>query len=440
MATQIIDAERVESERKEIAKTFFAKVYGKSVPGKGANIRHDGRGGHGLEKLMGLRQNCRNQPDFEFFELKCHTRGKITYGDWKGKYIWEDPDFGITRDQFLEIFGRRSPRTGKFSWSGKPVPKIGHYNAFGQILEVQDDKSILALYSFSKDQRADKLNIVPERFRKERLVLVTWECEIMKRRVEDKYNKGGWCKGNKDKNGKYYSISFGEPIDYDSWIEDVKAGKIIFDSGMVQGESRTYSAWRSSNSHWEKRVTRVYHKPESIEGENEISDEAAEFVKKLTSKKSDRGRLKEWKKRAMRWLGDKLSCIVGEDIPKLVVKALIRFNILPLNAGANWDRSRTTEKKIREKLSKPRGKGRKGRGVNVDEVIETANLLAESSVNPSTKYSIEAVVKVLPSKHHLLKNEGRGERECQIGRPRESQLFFDYNPTITCNHVDRAHS
>ena len=65
----------------------------------------------------------------------------------------------------------------------------------------------------------------------------------------------GWFKCNKDINGIYTTIVFGDPINFETWINGVKKGLIFFDSGMYAGNPRPYSQWRANNNYWESLIT-----------------------------------------------------------------------------------------------------------------------------------------------------------------------------------------
>jgi len=241
---------KIEEERSKIVDLYFSKVHGRKFEDKGGT--HDGRRGHALEAMMGLTRNCRNQPDFVYFELKIDTKSKTSYGDWSPSYwIFNDPSGGISRAKFMEIFGKYNEKKSRWSWSGKPVPKINVHNTFGQILEVDPDLSISIRYSYSKDQREDKATIVPAHLCKDDLMLAKWDAQHLRCLVENKFNHGGWCKCKKDKNGVFNEIVFGDPFTYEQWVGWVKTGDVFFDSGMCQKSSRNYASWRAHNEHWD---------------------------------------------------------------------------------------------------------------------------------------------------------------------------------------------
>jgi hypothetical protein len=246
--------------KKKIIKLFTKNVFGKKPDISRSNIKHDGKDGHWLETQMGIAHNASNSPDLEGFEMKNNTTNKTTFGDWSADYyIFKDKKYGIDRDKFLMIFGAPNPlKKNRYSWSGKPTPKIGSYNTFGQILKVDKNNNITAVYSFSKDQRKDKKKIVPKSMQKDNLVIAKWSAEMMRKRVEDKFNMLGWFKCLKSIDGFYSNIVFGAPINFDTWIQGVRKGLIFFDSGMYQGNIRPYSQWRADNKYWNSLIIETY--------------------------------------------------------------------------------------------------------------------------------------------------------------------------------------
>lgn len=47
-------------------------------------------------------------------------------------------------------------------------------------------------------------------------------------------------------------------MSFKSWLNGVKTGSIIFDSGMHVGNNRPYSNWRASNKYWDSLVIGEY--------------------------------------------------------------------------------------------------------------------------------------------------------------------------------------
>jgi hypothetical protein len=237
---------------------FLKNVKGKTADISKSNVRHDGSGGHWLEEQMGVIHNSSNTPDIDGFEMKNNTSTKTTFGDWSPNYkIWKKGnEYGLDRKSFLEIFGAPNIlKENRHSWSGKPSPKISGYNFFGQKLEVDKERNIFAMYSFKEDKRDDKAKKVPKVLQQNNLILAKWDVEKMKIKVERKFNKRGWFKCLKDSNGVYSSIVFGDPINFNTWIDGVRKGLIFFDSGMYDGNFRPYANWRADNKYWDSLVT-----------------------------------------------------------------------------------------------------------------------------------------------------------------------------------------
>lgn len=246
--------------KQKIIELFEKNVKGRKANTSLSNQKHDGKEGHWLEKQMGVKANASNSPDILGYEMKKGTKSKTTFGDWSANYyIYKDDKFSITRDNFLEIFGKPNPKKGnRYSWSGEPCPNINGYNLFGQKLIKDEENNIIAHYNYLEDKREGKENIVPKKMQIENLVLAKWLASSLKEKLERKFNQNGWFICKKDKEGYYTNIHFGEPINFENWIEMVKDGTVFFDSGMYQGNSRNYSQWRANNSLWDSLITEVY--------------------------------------------------------------------------------------------------------------------------------------------------------------------------------------
>lgn len=263
------------SAKDDIIELFHRNVKGKRPDVTGANERHDGKRGHWLESQFGITHNADNEPDLYGYELKNQTTSKTTFGDWSAnEYIFDNPLYFSVfnantslgrREIFLTIFGKPNMlKHGRFSWSGEPCPKIDRFNVFGQRLVINENNDIIAEYCFSKDQRPDKDQIVPEILQQENLVLALWygndvpagkKGKCLKHKVEDKFNDKGWFTCKMDSTGAYSKICFGEPMTFEKWISLVKQGIVFFDSGMYQGNPRPYSQWRANNDYWDSLIT-----------------------------------------------------------------------------------------------------------------------------------------------------------------------------------------
>lgn len=256
----------MDENKKAVINNFIDNVKGKIYDPIGFNKKHDGAEGHWLEQQMGIAANGNNEADLLGYEMKKGTRSKTTFGDWspdialwkKQKPYLEIPQ--LDRDkEFLKFFGKPNIfKKGRLSWSGEPVPTIKGYNTFGQILQIDNDKNIIAGYSYSKDQRPNKSDLIPEHFRRDDLIIAKWLKDVIRQKVERKFNDKGWFKCFKDANGVYTHIGFGDPFDYDDWIKLVKLGIVFYDSGMYAGNLRPYAQWRANNNYWDALVTETY--------------------------------------------------------------------------------------------------------------------------------------------------------------------------------------
>lgn len=248
----------MDTSKQEIITRFLNHVKGKKPDTSSFNRRHAGAEGHWLELAMGIPPNSSNAADLFGYEMKNHTRNKTTFGDWSANnYLFKELE-DFSRDDFLRIFGGFNDKKNRYSWSGKPCPKINKFNEFGQTLKITDEIDISALYSFSQDRRPDKGSIVPLRFQQEHLVLAKWDGDSLKQKLEKKFNQKGWFICIQDQGGKYSEIGFGPPFSYTDFLELVSKGIAYFDSGMYQGNERPYSMWRADNNFWHNLIVERY--------------------------------------------------------------------------------------------------------------------------------------------------------------------------------------
>ena len=251
----------ISAEEIEIIKIFENNVYGKSADTTSFNQKHDGKDGHWLEKQMGIVANSNNEPDLYGYEMKNSTGSKTTFGDWSASYyIFSNKESNIDRTQFMEIFGKpNEKKDGRFSWSGSPIPNFNSPSTYnGSEMLFDDEKNIVIVYNYSKDPRGNKVEVVPLNLQQDGLILARWDRENLNSKLTKKFGHHGWFKCNKDKDGFYNEIAFGEPMVFDNWIKLVEQGVVFFDSGMYVGNARNYSQWRANNNHWDSLITRTY--------------------------------------------------------------------------------------------------------------------------------------------------------------------------------------
>lgn len=265
--------------KEKIIKIFRENVKGKKVDISCSNQFHDGKKGHWLEHQFNILPNADNKPDLYGYELKNETSSKTTFGDWSAnRYIFKDGEFteefvgknySEKQDHFCMIFGKKNEKKdGRYSWSGTPVPQPNMFNAFGQILIIEDNLDITARYYFDLDRRPNKFEVVPKSLQKNNLELARWfgitspstnrKDKCIKSKLEDKFYVNGWFTCKTDNDNIYNKICFGKKIDYKTWIELVRDGTVFFDSGMYQGNKRPYSQWRANNNFWDSLIIETY--------------------------------------------------------------------------------------------------------------------------------------------------------------------------------------
>ena len=251
-------------EKEKIIKRFYEKVKGRKPENLKAS--HDGAEGHWLEDCMGVKHNASKEPDISGYEMK-KSSSKISFFDLsaseylfsKHKVVinkannWETGKFFISKQQFIRYFGTNKKR---YSWSGKCFPIYGSYNFCGQIITTSDTNDICIYYSHSKDQRKDV--DIPEFLKRENVLIAIWTQEKLRTHINRKFNNKGFfiCKKT---NSIYDKLCFGKPFDFKYFMENFKNRTIFIDSGMVDGNSRNYSTFRSTpKDFWNELIIEEY--------------------------------------------------------------------------------------------------------------------------------------------------------------------------------------
>ena len=254
----------------EIIALFNEKIKNKQINISKCNVKHCGKEGHWLEKQMNIKHNSKNEPDINGYEMKKSSK-KITFGDFsaseylfskdkpniKSKNKWNN-DISISRTEFIKYFGTQKPlKNNRYSWSGSCIPHYNKWNECGQNLLIDNDNNIIIYYSFSKDNRPVKNNF-PDFLKNDNIVIVFWKNIKMEQHINKKFNKNGFFIIKKNKN-LYDKICFGNKFNYLNFINGIKSKNIIFDSGMVNGNNRNYSHFRSvNNDFWNNLITEEY--------------------------------------------------------------------------------------------------------------------------------------------------------------------------------------
>lgn len=264
------------NEKEQLIAIFRQNVKGKVPNVTASNQKHDGRYGHWLERQFNILANGNNKADILGYELKNQTTSKTTFGDWSPNYfIYKDTAYfhvftadsaAKRQDQFVKMFGKPNLRkAGRYSWSGEPTPKLGYYNSFGEIMEIECNYDIVIKYDYSRDERSNKSTLVHPAFQNGTIELARWfgyprqgVNRSLKEKLENKFNQNGWftCKMNDE--GVYDRICFGGPMNFENWIELVKRGEVFFDPGMYETNNRPYCQWRANNNLWESLISDCY--------------------------------------------------------------------------------------------------------------------------------------------------------------------------------------
>lgn len=259
----------INDNKSKIIETFNNNVKNKQIDISSSNKKHDGAEGHWLEKQMGLKPNGKNQPDIHGYEMKKEN-SKITFGDYAAsEYIfsakkpiineknkWTNDKVNMTTNEFIKTFGTLKESKNRYSWSGSCVPTYDTWNDCGQKLVISENNDICIYYSYSKDKRELKNNF-PEYLKQDDLLIVIWLKDKLSKNINDKFNKNGFfiCKKT---NNCFNQICFGPPLSYELFIDNIKKKNIIFDSGMVTGNSRKYSHFRGTGKFWNTLITDTY--------------------------------------------------------------------------------------------------------------------------------------------------------------------------------------
>ena len=290
-----------EKTRLAIIEIYKDKVHDKKPDTTKSTQSHDGKKGHWLEDAMGSKRDASNRPDLMGYEMK--TGGsKTSFGDWGPNYfIFRDEEkfsnlIGKTgrekqklqqtnKDEiFLKAFGvwrnadedttkynlkgeiitwKDIGKDGYYSWAGSPSPnKVSDgANDFGQGIVINKNNSISITYSYSKDKRENKAELVPKEFQIEHLELFGWGHEWIKEKVENKFNVHGWFKCNLKKE-KFHEIIFGNKITLSVFLDWIRDGDIVFDTRLKEkrpdGTDRYGMMWRAPSKFWKSTSIQTY--------------------------------------------------------------------------------------------------------------------------------------------------------------------------------------
>lgn len=248
------------SDKVKIIQLFNNNIKNKSY--SPVNKNHCGSEGYWLEQQFGIKNNNNNAPDIYGYELKKESK-TISFGDYSAsEYLFSKhkpfiniycklygyEPINVTRSDFMKYFGSYNYDKERYSWSGSCIPKFFKWNNYGQTFVVNNNDDLMIIYNSKYDKMH---NDIPDIFVNKYIVLAIWKKEKLSENINKKFNQKGFIICKKD-SGKYSSIHFGKPINYDIFLQFFKENIIFFDSGMYDGNNRNYSHFRAHSSFWNK--------------------------------------------------------------------------------------------------------------------------------------------------------------------------------------------
>ena len=214
-----------------------------------------GQEGHYVEKLMGIKPNCKNNPDLLGYECKKYSP-VITFIDKQTDHkYYEGTEFKskdlLIKTHYWNTFARSNSKDLRIGgW------KLNKFDNDGQCLKLDDHNNINIVYNFNHDKRHDKNKRVSNYYHNYNdHIIGTWCGKTIKKTIEDKFNQNGFfiCKSV---NGIYTELSFGRTINFEEWIESFKQQKIYYDGYSKLNEkngkpSRWRGSFRASKKWWD---------------------------------------------------------------------------------------------------------------------------------------------------------------------------------------------
>jgi hypothetical protein len=255
------------TDKEKIINIFKTRVKGKKF--QSGEVVHCGSEGQWLEIQMGLTPNSRNEPDIYGYEMKKYST-KITFGDFSAsEYLFSSTkneldflnnlDLKLSRNDFIRFFGNPNPKKhNRYSWSGSCIPRYGLWNDCGQILFFDEQLDLRIEYCYSKDKRVSKFKI-SDWLKSKKITIAIWKKDKLEKHINNKFNMNGFFICKKNSSEEFEQICFGKSFNFIFFVEYMKNGNIIFDSGMYIGNNRNYSNFRSGfKNFWENLIIEKY--------------------------------------------------------------------------------------------------------------------------------------------------------------------------------------
>ena len=226
-------AEVRDRTKKEILSIWMKNVYKNEI--KKIKSLFAGCCGHQLEQKFGLKNSNKNESDFKDFELKIYS-SRITFGDWKGKFLFEKNPI-TSRLDFLEYFGRYNSEKKNYYLTSPAVPKFTEISYRGFFWKITA-KKLKLLYNPKKDTKKPKRLNFPNN-----TVLVVWDLESLKKKFDNKFS-GKQIILAKKENGIHTKILFVNSLDWPLFLKWFKQGIIILDPCLKSKDKRNHCSFR----------------------------------------------------------------------------------------------------------------------------------------------------------------------------------------------------
>ena len=211
-------------ELKKIIKLWYENIYNKVIKKK--NNLFSGCCGHQLEILFGLKPNNKNISDFTNYELKTYS-SKITFGDWKGKFLFEfDPK--MSRLDFLKRFGRLNLKKNKYYLVKPAVPTFPCVSLKGYFWEITKKE----LQLNGKDSTG-------------KYSLCIWNLKELKKKYINKFS-GKILLTKKNKEGVHKSLLIVNKLKWELFLKFFIKGVIYLDPCLSTGCNRNRCLFRIS--------------------------------------------------------------------------------------------------------------------------------------------------------------------------------------------------
>jgi hypothetical protein len=222
----------------QIAILWKDNVYGKKLSRTDCGLVFDGLAGNLLKLAFNLTVNNKNRSDFNFFELKLYG-SCVTFGDWKGTFIWETTD--LSRAKFLEFFGSYNSKKFTYYWCGRVVPSFFRSISYRGVYWEFCNETLEMCYDSNLDTLSSRVK-TPS-LRNKRVVLVSWSLSSIKTRYLNKFS--GKILLAKRRKGVHDKLLVINNLSWDQWWLGFKEGTIKFDPCLSSKCRRNRSLFRT---------------------------------------------------------------------------------------------------------------------------------------------------------------------------------------------------